>query len=255
MMSDIHPTAIVSPGAILGENVKIDPFAIIHGNVRIGDNTYIGSHCEMGLSTSLGDGSPLVIGRQSTIRSHSIFYESSTFGDQLTTGHRVTVREGTHAGCNLQIGTLSDIQGSCTIGDYVRMHSNVHIGKQSAIQDFVWLFPYVVLTNDPTPPSETLQGVTVQSFAVIATSSILLPGITIGQGALVAASACVSKSVDADTIVGGVPAKVIGHTSAIRLKDGSNRAAYPWTTHFHRGYPPEVINDWVNQANRLAQAQ
>ena len=47
----------------------------------------------------------------------------------IKTGHRVTVREGVKAGSDLQIGTLTDLQGDCTIGNYVRMHSNVHVGK------------------------------------------------------------------------------------------------------------------------------
>lgn len=66
------------------------------------------------------------------------------------------------AGKNLQIGTLSDLQGHCEIGDYVRLHSNVHI--KSVPGNFVWIFPYVVLTNDPYPPSDSLVGVTVQDF-------------------------------------------------------------------------------------------
>ena len=52
--------------------------------------------------------SPLVIGDNSFIRSQSIFYAGSVFGENLTTGHRVTVREGVKAGKNLQLGTLSN---------------------------------------------------------------------------------------------------------------------------------------------------
>jgi UDP-3-O-[3-hydroxymyristoyl] glucosamine N-acyltransferase len=69
---------------------------------------------------------------------------------------------------------LSDLQGHCEIGDYVRFHSNVHIGQKSKIGNFVWIFPYVVLTNDPYPPSNNLVGVTVHDFAAIATMSVIL---------------------------------------------------------------------------------
>jgi len=157
----IHPSAIVSSKAKLGKGVSVGPFSIIYDNVEIGDDTCIGSYCELGLSNAFSDSKHLVIGKDSNIRSHSVFYEGSVFGERLVTGHRVTVREKTMAGKNLQIGTLSDIQGHCTIGDYVRFHSNVHIGQKSTIGNFVWIFPYVVLTNDPHPPSETLIGVTV----------------------------------------------------------------------------------------------
>jgi len=245
----IHPTAIVSPKAVIGLNVEIGAFTIIYDSVVIGDNSVIGAYCEIGISSALSDGSPLVIGSGSLIRSHSIFYQASSFGDNLTTGHRVTVREGTKAGKNLQIGTLSDLQGDCLIGDYVRLHSNVHIGKKSTIESFVWLFPYVVLTNDPTPPSETQQGCTIRQYAIVATSAVILPGVTVGQHALVAALACVGKDVPERSIFGGVPAKLITATSNIKLRDGSNRNAYPWTTHFHRGYPPEVVNQWLRESH------
>lgn len=240
----IHPTSIISPNARLGSAVSVGPYTIIHDNVEIGDNSSIGSHCEIGVATSLGDGSPLRIGDGANIRSHSILYESSSFGDKLVTGHRITVRENTRAGHNLQIGTLCDIQGDCTIGDYVRFHSNVHIGKCSVIEDFVWIFPYVVLTNDPHPPSNVLKGVTLRRFSVVATMSTVLPGVEVGEGALIGACTNVTRDVAPQRIVSGNPGEDRGSTERIRLKDGTNRPAYPWNTHFTRGYPPEVVAAW-----------
>ena len=167
----IHSTAIISPSAVIGKNVSIGPYSIVHDGVNIGNDTVIESHCEIGHPSPLAEGTPLILGKSSLIRSHSIFYAGSTFGDRLVTGHRVTVREKTVAGINFQIGTLCDIQGHCSIGDYVRFHSNVHIGQHSRIGNFIWIFPYVVLTNDPHPPSNVMQGVIVEDFAAIATMS------------------------------------------------------------------------------------
>lgn len=243
----IHSTALVSPEAKIGNNVSIGPFSIVHGNVILGDDITIGSHCEIGLPTPLAEGKPLTIGSGSLIRSHSIFYEGSTFGSKLVTGHRVTVREKTIAGENLQIGTLGDIQGSCTIGNYVRFHSNVHIGQQSTIGDYVWIFPYVVLTNDPHPPSNVLMGATIENYVAIATMSIILPGVTVREGALVGAHSSVSRDVDVNTVVAGSPAKFICETQKIKLKDGSNATAYPWRRHFHRGYPESVVLKWLQE--------
>jgi acetyltransferase-like isoleucine patch superfamily enzyme len=240
----IHPTAIVSEKAVLGSDVTIGPFTIVHEGVTIGKGSTIGSHCEIGLISDSSGAQALSIGDDSNIRSHSIFYLGSSFGDGLITGHRVTVRESTRAGKNLQIGTLSDIQGDCTFGDYVRLHSNVHIGKGSTIGNFVWIFPYVVLTNDPHPPSETCVGVTIEDFAVLATMSTILPGIKISTGALVGAHSLVNRDVAPDTIVVGVPAKPVGPTNKIKLSSAPGEAAYPWRKHFHKGYPFEVITQW-----------
>jgi acetyltransferase-like isoleucine patch superfamily enzyme len=243
----IHETAIVSGHAKLGRNVVIGPYSIVHPETIIGDSTEIGSNCEIGCPTPSADGEPLVLGASSLIRSHSVLYQGSTFGANLVTGHRVTIREKTKAGANLQVGTLGDIQGHCVIGDYVRFHSNVHIGQHSWVGNFVWIFPYVVLTNDPHPPSSVMMGVRVEDFAAIATSSVVLPGVTIGAGALVAAQSSVSKNVEPGKVVGGVPAKIICDASDILLKDGSNMSAYPWRRHFHRGYPANVVSDWEKE--------
>ncbi|MBJ7309757.1 N-acetyltransferase [Rugamonas sp. CCM 8940] len=240
----IHPSAIVAPGAKLGANVSVGPFSIIHDNVEIGAGSVIDAYCEIGYPTPLADGLPLRIGAGARIRSHSVFYQGSTFGARLVTGHRVTVREKTTAGVAFQIGTMNEIQGDCTIGDHVRCQSNVFIGKMTTIGDFVWLFPYVVLTNDPHPPSNLLLGCQIGDYAAIAAMSVVLPGVKVGRHALVAAASKVHRDVAPATVVGGNPARYLCDTSTIRLRDGSEQPAYPWTTHFRRGYPAEVTAGW-----------
>lgn len=240
----IHQTAIVSPKAKLGNNISIGAFSIIHDDVEIGNDSVIECYCEIGYPTTLADNKPLIIGDNAFIRSHSIFYQGSSFGDFLVTGHRVTVREHTTAGTNLQIGTLSDIQGDCLIGDYVRTHSNVHIGKHSKIGNFVWIYPYVVFTNDPNPPSNCAMGVTVEDYAVIATMSVILPGVSIGKHSLVAAHSLVREDVPPGKLVSGSPAQQLCNASRIKLKGEPKGKAYPWPRHFHRGYPESVVDEW-----------
>jgi len=249
-MTLVHPTAYVSPGAKIGKSVEIGPFTIVHENVILGDRTKVGAYCELGLVTQLGDGTPLIISEDSLIRSHSVFYESSSFGPGLTTGHRVTVREKTKAGSSFQIGTSSEIQGDCLIRDYVRFQSNVFVGKKTTIGNFVWILPYVVLTNDPTPPSNVLMGCTVEDYASIAAAAIVLPGVTVGYQSLVAAKACVTKDVPPYMVVAGLPARVVGKTSNIKLRDGSGDSAYPWTRHFKRGYPVSITEHWVSEEEK-----
>jgi hypothetical protein len=47
--------------------------------------------------------------------------------------------------------------------------------------EFAWIFPSVVLTNDPQPPSNILHGVVVENFAVIATQAVIMAGVRIGH--------------------------------------------------------------------------
>lgn len=245
----MHTTAIISEKAKIGKNVSIGQFTTIYDNVEIADNTIIEGYCELGVQNYLSNNEILYIGPNSHIRSKSIFYEGSRFEESLTTGHRVTVREKTIAGKNLQIGTLSDIQGHCTIGDYVRMHSNVHIGQHSKIGNFIWIFPYVVLTNDPHPPSEVMQGVEVEDFAVISTMSVILPGVKVSKGCLIGANSLLGTKTEENMLYSGNPAKKICLASRIRLKDGTKKPAYPWIKHFHRGYPKEIIKEWEELSN------
>lgn len=238
-------SSIIHPDAKIPNNVQIGNFCTIHGNVEIGDGSIIEDYCTLGHPSPLAEGKPLIIGKGSHIRSHSVFYEGSVFGDGLVTGHRVTVRELTQAGPGLQLGTLCDIQGHCTIGDYVKFHSNVHIGQKTILHNFIWIFPYTVLTNDPHPPSDGfLTGVEVFDFAVITTMCCVLPGVKIGEHSLVGANSLVVKDVEPHTVVSGVPAKYMCETNEIKLRDGSDRPAYPWTSHFKRGYPEEIYAKW-----------
>jgi acetyltransferase-like isoleucine patch superfamily enzyme len=241
----VSPLALVSPNARVGDAVTIGPWTIVHDNVVIGDRVTIESHCEIGHPTPLAQGEPLVIGDDSLIRSHSVFYEGSRFGPGLRTGHRVTVREKFEAGARLQIGTLCDFQGHARVGHDVRTHSGVFLAQFTEIGSFVWLLPYVVVTDDPHPPSDGfLAGVVVEDYAVIAAMACVLPGVRIGTRSLVAAGSVVTKDVEPDTVVGGVPAKRLAATRDILLRDGSGRSAYPWMRHFRRGYPEEVVRRW-----------
>lgn len=188
------------------------------------------------------------IGKNSLLRSETIIYGDNDFGEALQTGHRVTIREKSKIGNHVRIGTLSDIQGHCEIQDYVNMHSNVHIGQKSIIKKYAWIFPYVILTNDPNPPSEDLLGVTVEEFAIIATSTVVLPGKIIGEGALVGAGSVVTKDVSANMIAVGNPAREKGSTEKIR-NDVTGQQVYPWQYTFDRGMPWQGIGyeKWLSE--------
>ena len=244
----------ISDDATLEDDVYLDFNVIVRSGVTVGKGAYIGANSILGEYTSewhnnRDSSPPLVIGSGSIIRSGAVIYGGSSIGAHFQTGHNVTIREKTAIGDHCSIGTLSDIQGDCEIGGYVRLHSNVHVGAKTKIKDYVWIFPYVVFTNDPTPPSDILLGVTVESFAIVATGSIILPGIHIESDTLVAAGAVVTKDVEKNTIVAGNPAKVISTIDKVKHR-ATGENVYPWRYAFERNMPWEGLgyDEWLERS-------
>jgi UDP-3-O-[3-hydroxymyristoyl] glucosamine N-acyltransferase len=246
---------VISPLAQIGTNVKIGDNTVIYDNVEIGDNSIICNDCVLGepLNGYYSDASylnpSLKIGANSLIRSHSIIYAGSVFGDHLNTGHRVTIREQIKAGHHLSVGTLCDLQGFTTFGNYCRLHSNVHIGQRSTLGDFVFIYPYVILTNDPHPPSNICRGPRIGDYTQIAVQAVIMPDITIGRHCLIGSNSKVTKNFGDGLLVAGNPATEVGPVSEIRSKEKPGQMHYPWVYNFERGMPWEGIgyDEWIKQ--------
>ena len=238
----IGHNCIIEDDVAIGNHTYIDNNTTIRSNTAIGPNGNIGCNCVIGeywmdfYQDHERHNHPLTIGADALIRSGSIIYAGSTIGNNFQTGHQVTIREQTHIGNHVSIGTLSDVQGNCKLGNYVRLHSNVFVAPLSEIDDFVWIFPHAVLTNDPTPPSDAFSGVHIHPFAVIAARAVILPGMDIGQDSLIGAGSVVTKSVKPYALVCGNPAKVVSDVRDIKKKM-TGEPAYPWRYHFSKYMP------------------
>ncbi|HEY5122159.1 MAG TPA: DapH/DapD/GlmU-related protein [Ignavibacteria bacterium] len=233
----------VSPKASIGKNVRIGDNTVIFDNVVIGDNATIAHNCEIGEPTNEYYSNPdyknpvTVIGANSLIRSHAIIYAGNKLGENISTGHRVTLRENNTIGNNTLIGTLSDIQGEVTIGHYCRIYSNVHISQFSTVGNFVFLYPYVVITNDPYPPSNDLNGGTISDYTLVGVHSIIFSGVKVGKNCLVGANSVVTKNFPDHSLIMGDPAKlVMDIRKYVVIGKGS---LYPWMNRFSRGMPWE----------------
>jgi acetyltransferase-like isoleucine patch superfamily enzyme len=258
----IAESATIKEGVIIGENVIIeddvylDYGCIIRDNVHIKKGSFIGARSILGeylmdfYKDKANKVHPLVIGENALIRTENVIYGDSSIGNNFQSGHKVTIRENTKIGNNVRVGTLGDIQGHCEIGNYVSLHSNVHVGNKSIIKDYVWIFPYVVLTNDPTPPSDEMLGVTIESFAIVSTGSVLLPGVHIHEDSLIGAGAIVTKDVAKEMVAVGNPAKEICSVRKIKNKF-TGEQVYPWRYSFKRGMPwnDSDYDTWYNSLN------
>ena len=115
------------------------------------------------------------------------------------------------SGCN--ICSHCFIENDVFIGNNVTIKNGVQIWDGSLIEDNVFIGPYVTFTNDKMPRSKNyqnkLQGPHIKKGASIGANSTILPGIIIGEFAMVGAGSVVTKDVPDYILVAGNPAKVI----------------------------------------------
>ena len=223
---------------VIGKNCNIADTAKINENVLIEDNVTIGDFCIIGFNSKKLS-KKLIIRKNSIINSHTIIYLGSEIGENNIIGHNVLIREETFLGKNVQIGSYSDLEGFCSIDDFSKLHSCVHVGQHSKIMSYVYIFPYVILTNDPIPPSDIRRGVVLEPFSIICTRSTILPGVKIGFSSFIGANSLVNKNVESEMIGSGNPFRIKGNISSIKIPNTEN-SAYPWVGRFNKDYPSDI---------------
>lgn len=187
----------------------------IYPNVSFADKPTIGEFCIVGEPPRGKKAGELVtrIGARAVIRSHTVIYAGNVIGDDFQTGHGVLIREDNEIGNHVSIGSHSIVEHHVKIGNNVRLHSNVFVPEFSVLEDDCWLGPNVVVTNARYPQSkrvkENLRGAHIKRGAKIGANATLLPGIVIGENALVGAGAVVTHHVPDGAVVAGNPARVI----------------------------------------------
>ena len=128
------------------------------------------------------------------------------------------IRENTRIGNRVAIGTATIIEGHTNIGDDVNLQSMVYIPTETHIGNRVFIGPNSVLTNDRYPPRniDGLKGPTLMDGAAIGANVTILPGVSIGEGALVAAGSVVTRNVPDRMLAIGSPARIKDLPSLLR---------------------------------------
>ena len=120
---------------------------------------------------------------------------------------------GCKIGNNCKIATFVEIQKGVTIGNRCKIEPFSFLPEGVTLEDDVFIGPSVVFTNDKTPiandPNWKPVSTLVKKGASIGARSVIVCGVTIGEGSLVGAGSVVTKDVPPHTLVYGVPAKPI----------------------------------------------
>jgi acetyltransferase-like isoleucine patch superfamily enzyme len=194
---------------------------VLHPNIILGRETVFGAFCEIGVPPRGTVGGELAtsIGDHSTIRSHSVIYSGNAIGHHFQTGHGVLIRESNTIGDHVSVGSHTVVEHHVQIASRVRIHSQAFIPEFSVLEEGCWIGPNVVLTNAPHPlcprAKDCLKGPVIRRGAKIGANATLLPGIEIGEMALVGAGAVVTTDVPPGAVVVGNPARVIKHVSEL----------------------------------------
>lgn len=231
----IDPTAQIATGVILGAHV------VIGARVKIGPATKIGNGVVIHDETVLGAGVNVldnaVLGRRpqgvgSMTRAPRTDLGPLQIGDGCVVGACVVLYRGTTIGRDTLLGDLSSIREECTVGDNsiiargvtvnyntrigsrVKIQDNTHLTGNMIVEDGVFVSVLVATANDnamdrgPHDPSK-FGGPIIRRGASIGAAAVLLPGITIGEYAVVGAGAVVSYDVPPRKLVAGNPARVV----------------------------------------------
>ena len=144
----IHPSAVVDPGAMLGEGVRIGPFAYVGPEVEIGDGTVIGPHCTITGPTRIGRDNHFVghaaIGGDPQDKKYKGERVELVVGDSNQVREFVTVNRGTGAGGGItRIGSdnmllaYTHVAHDCIVGNHCVFSNNSTLAGHVTIEDWV----------------------------------------------------------------------------------------------------------------------
>jgi acetyltransferase-like isoleucine patch superfamily enzyme len=201
---EVHPTAIVYPGVVLGAGVRVLEHAVVGKQPSLSPRST--TKREQLPPTEIGDGTIVSTG--------AVVFAGSTIGERVILGDQSCVRERVLVGDDVVVGRGSLIENDTTIGAMTKIQAEAYITAYSTIEEHVFVAPCVVTTNDnfmgrTERRHELIKGPTIRRGARIGGGAILLPGVEIGEEAFVGAGAVVTKDVEARMLVVGNPARVM----------------------------------------------
>ena len=208
----MHPTALVSPDATLGDAVSIGPYVVIEPGARIGARTVVRAH--------------VVIGRAAIVGEDCVLHARVSIRERVHLGHRVIVQDGAVIGSDgfgfarRPDGTHHKIPqiGGIVIEDDVEIGANAaidrpaigetRIGAGTKIDNLVQVAHGVTLGRNVLLAAQVgvAGSVTIEDDVTLAGQVGVAGHITIGKGVIATAQTGIPNSVDPGAFVSGYPA-------------------------------------------------
>jgi acetyltransferase-like isoleucine patch superfamily enzyme len=212
MAADVHPSAVVYPGTVLGEGVRVLENAVVGKQPALSPRST--AKREPLPPAEIGDGSLVSTG--------AIVFAGTRIGERVVVGDQSCIRERVTVGDDVVLGRGALVENDTTIGAMARIQADAYITAYSTLEEHVFIAPCVVTTNDNfmgrTEKRHALRkGPTIRRGARVGGGAILCPAVEIGEEAFVGAGAVVTKDVPPRVIVVGNPARVLRDVPADEL--------------------------------------
>ncbi len=190
--SNIHPMALVEPGAIIGNNVTIEAFAVVKSNVRLDDNVTIKSHAYIDGCTTIGEGTTIYPSASIGTKTQDLkFIGEKTY---VKIGKKCEIREFVTINSSCGEGTSVEIGDQCLIMAYCHIAHNCIVGNR------------VVMVNNASLAGHVI----VEDCAIIGGLTGIHQFVRIGAHAMVGGMSRVTKDIPPYTIGAGIPFKFGG---------------------------------------------
>ncbi|HLM35482.1 MAG TPA: acyltransferase [Gaiellaceae bacterium] len=204
MAAEVHPTATVYPGTVLGEGAKVLENAVVGKQPTLSPRST--AKREPLPPAEIGDGTIVSTG--------AILFAGTRLGARVILGDQACVRERCVIGDDVVVGRGSLVENDTTIGALTKIQADAYVTAYSTLEENVFIAPCVVTTNDDfmgrtERRHDRIKGPTIRRGARIGGGAILLPGVEIGEEAFVGAGAVVTKDVPPRKLVVGNPARVL----------------------------------------------
>jgi acetyltransferase-like isoleucine patch superfamily enzyme len=217
MRADVHPSAIVYEGTVLGEGVRVLEGAVVGKQPVLSPRST--ARREPLPPAELGDGTIVSTG--------AIVFAGTRIGARAVLGDQSCVRERVTIGDDVVVGRGALVENDTTIGAMSKIQADAYITAYSTLEEHVFVAPCVVTTNDnfmgrTERRHELIAGPTIRRGARIGGGAVLCPGVEIGEEAFVGAGAVVTRDVPPRAIVVGNPARVVREVPDDELLDGGS---------------------------------
>jgi len=219
--SDRAPNLWLADDVVVPDDAYLGVNVVLHAGVRLGAGCHVEDGAVLGKLTRPGTGSasplapaaPTVLGDRTVVGTHAVVCAGATTGKDVFLGDHSLTREGAVLGAGASIGHAGTVGRDARIGERVRTQGYAALAAGIVIEDDVFLGPLVsvlaglTMRRSEDPGSDVSRPAILRRACHIGAGAQILPGVEIGEHAVVGANAVVVEDVPARTRVRGVPAR------------------------------------------------